>query len=395
MPSVDAARASSDDAVMHSAPGDDPDLSVTAPAWPPLDDEIRTAISAALENGSWGKYSGGNVEAFEADLAAYHGVAHAMTCASGTLAVELALHAVGVGPGDEVILSAYDFPGNFLTIHALGATPVLVDVAFGSIEPSAEAIASAIGPAVRAVLVSHLHGALLDMPAITEICRRHAVAVVEDTCQCPGATVAGRRAGTWGDVGVLSFGGSKTLTAGRGGAVVTANATVAQRIRQRQFRGNVVGPLAELQAAVLRPQLAKLDERNAARQRAVELLTGRLADLQGLRPIFGGAGIDTPAYYKVGFLLSEAEFGLSRAAFVAKLRAAGVAVDEGFAAAHVGRSAKRFRAARPLANAEQAGREVVILHHPVLLAGPDAIEAVARAIRSCRPSANAAKPRES
>src|SRR5215831_17047378 len=111
------------------------------------------------------------------------------------------------------------------------------------------------------------------MREVMEACSARGVAVVEDAAQCPGASVQGRPAGAWGDVGVLSFGGSKLLSAGRGGALLTRHADVHQRARLFLHRGNLVCPLSELQAAVLLPQLAKLDERNGQRAASV----GRLA----------------------------------------------------------------------------------------------------------------------
>src|SRR5258707_1219096 len=99
------------------------------PDWPLPDEEVLHALQAAYHDGSWGKYHGIYVEQLEKRLAAYHDVAFAATCASGTFAVETALRALKVGPGDEVILAAYDYPGNFLSVHAVGALPVLIDVA--------------------------------------------------------------------------------------------------------------------------------------------------------------------------------------------------------------------------------------------------------------------------
>src|ERR1700722_19595962 len=98
------------------------------PAWPLADGAVGEALAAAFADGSWGKYHGPHVEALQQHLAAYHEVDFALTCGSGTFAVELALRALQVGPGDEVILAAYDYPGNFLSIHAVGAQPVLADV---------------------------------------------------------------------------------------------------------------------------------------------------------------------------------------------------------------------------------------------------------------------------
>ena len=117
---------------------------------------------------------------------------------------------------------------------------------------------------MRAVIVSHLHGGLAAMPEIRAWADLRGVAVVEDACQVPGARIAGRLAGTWGDVGVLSFGGSKLLSAGRGGALLTDRSDVVQRIKIYSERGNQAYPLSELQAAVLLPQLESLAERNHA-----------------------------------------------------------------------------------------------------------------------------------
>ncbi|HYV39409.1 MAG TPA: aminotransferase class V-fold PLP-dependent enzyme [Gemmataceae bacterium] len=350
------------------------------PEWPAPDDTIRDSLLAAYADGSWGKYHGPHVEALHCQLAAYHGVEFALSCGSGTFAVELALRALQVGPGDEVILAAYDFPGNFLTIHAIGAMPVLVDVAPHHWNLTAEAVAQAVSGVTKAVIVSHLHGGLVDMPALMELARTKGFAVVEDACQCPGATVAGRKAGTWGDVGVLSFGGSKLLTAGRGGAIITRRADVHQRAKTYQMRGNLVCPMSELQAAVLPPQLARLDERNAERQRRVSQLFEALSGVPGLRPLVNLGDGHTPGYYKLGFQFDADAFGLERAAFIQAMRAEGIAFDDGFRAAHVGRSPKRFRQVGPLSEASRADQGMVILHHPVLLAGEQAIAEVAEAI---------------
>ena len=312
------------------------------PSWPMPDDEVFQALRTVYSDGSWGKYHGGTVERLESALAHFHGVEFAMACASGTFAVELALRALKVGQGDEVILAGYDYAGNFLAVHTLGARPVLVDLAAGNWNLDPARLEEAIGPATRAVLVSHLHGGLVPMGAVMEIAGRHGVAVVEDAAQTPGATVEGRRAGTWGDAGILSFGGSKLLTAGRGGALLTRRADVHQRARTLLHRGNLVCPLSELQAAVLLPQLARLDERNAIRAGNVAMLRQRLQDVPGIAPFVNSLAESQPAYYKVGFQFDAARFGLSRERFVAAMRAEGVAIDEGFKSLHVGRAPSRF-----------------------------------------------------
>ena len=354
------------------------------PPWPPPDDDILDALQVAYRDGSWGKYHGGHVERFEQVLAAYHGVEHVLTCGSGTFAVELALRALQIGPGHEVALAAYDYPGNFLAVHAVGALPLLIDVDADNWNLRPDYLSAALSPATRAVIVSHLHGGLVPMRALTELTCARGVAVIEDAAQAPGALVEGRRAGTWGDVGILSFGGSKLLTAGRGGALLTRRADVHQRARVALHRGNHVCPLSELQAAVLLPQLAKLDARNARRTANVRRLLDILDPAAGLRPFVNQADAGEPAYYKLGFQFDAGRFGLPRERFVAALRAEGIAFDEGFRALHVGRSPRRFRKAGALTEAERAHAAAVVLHHPVLLGEPNEVEEVAAAVHKIR-----------
>jgi dTDP-4-amino-4,6-dideoxygalactose transaminase len=350
------------------------------PDWPPADPAVAEALQAAWRDGSWGKYHGGRVERLEERLARDHGVEFATACGSGTFAVELALRALAVGPGDEVLLAAYDYPGNFLAVHAVGARPVLLDVDPDNWNLSPAQLDYAYNPSVKVIVVSHLHGGLAPMREVTEWAAARSAAVVEDAAQAAGAAVQGRPAGTWGDAGVLSFGGSKLLTAGRGGALLTRRAHVHQRARLALHRGNVVCPLSELQAAVLEPQLDRLAERNARRRRAVSVLADRLGDVPGLRPFHNRADGEA-CYYKVGFQYDAGRFGLPRSVFTAALRAEGVAMDDGFRGLHVGRSPRRFRAAGPLPEADRAHAGAVVLHHPVLLGDDADLEQVAAAVR--------------
>jgi dTDP-4-amino-4,6-dideoxygalactose transaminase len=350
------------------------------PDWPPPDEAVRAALEAAYRDGSWGKYHGGHVRRLEERLAAEHGIDFALTCGSGTFAVELALRALRVGPGDEVVLAAYDYGGNFLAVHAVGALPVLADVDPDNWNLAPAALEAAFGPATRAVIASHLHGGLVPMRELTALAAARGVRVVEDAAQAPGATAQGRPAGTWGDAGVLSFGGSKLLSAGRGGALLTGHADVHQRARLALNRGNQVCPLSELQAAVLLPQLDRLAERNARRARAAAFLGRRLGAVPGLRPYRNREAAGEPGYYKLGLQFDAARFGLSRARLVAAARAEGVALDEGFRALHAGRSPSRFRRAGPLTEADRAHAGAVVLHHPVLLGSDAELGQVAAAV---------------
>jgi dTDP-4-amino-4,6-dideoxygalactose transaminase len=351
------------------------------PEWPLPDPDVAEALRQAYESGSWGKYHGGNVERLEELLAKYHDVPFALTCGSGTFAVETALRALKVGPGDEVILAAYDYAGNFHSVHAVGALPVLVDVDARNWNLAPEQLPQAVGSKTRVIIASHLHGGVVPMREVCEFAAAHGLHVIEDAAQAPGAIVQGRRAGTWGDVGILSFGGSKLLTTGRGGAMLIRDASVNQRARLALHRGNHICPLSELQAAVLPPQLARLDERNHRRSANVRRVAELLADGPGLR-LFENQYTDCqPAYYKLGIQFDAKRFGLSRALFLAAMRAEGIAVDEGFSALHVGRSPRRVRRLPDLTEAERAHAGAVVLHHPTLLVEIEHIEAIAVAVR--------------
>lgn len=350
------------------------------PTWPVPDDAVCRALHNAYADGSWGKYQGGNVERLEARVADYHGLAGAVSCASGTWAVELALRALKVGAGHEVILAAYDYPGNFLTVHAVGARPVLIDVAAHNWNLAPDLIEAAITPATRVIIASHLHGGMVPMRKVMELASARGLAVVEDAAQAPGGSVDGKKAGTWSDVAVWSFGGSKLLTAGRGGVIFSPHADVLQRARVWSFRGNLVAPLSELQAAVLLPQLDKLDERNELRTRHAELLRRLLAGIPGVHPFTNAEGA-VGGYYKFGWQFDGEIFGLSRKCFVAAMRAEGIAVDEGFQPLHLGRSPQRYRSVGDLCEADRAGRGCVVLHHPVLLEAEREVSQVADAVR--------------
>ncbi|HVV98772.1 MAG TPA: DegT/DnrJ/EryC1/StrS family aminotransferase [Planctomycetaceae bacterium] len=356
--------------------------------WPLRDPAVERALAQAFADGSWGKYHGGHVDRLCAALCELQQVEHALPCASGTAAVELALRGLKVGPGDEVILAAYDFKGNFQDIAILGATPVLVDIDPITGNLDLEQLGGAIGPATRAIITSHLHGGMVPMRELMQLGTARGLPVLEDACQCPGAWIEGRRAGSWGDVGVLSFGGSKLLTAGRGGAVFTNNSGIAQRMRLYTARGNEAYPLSELQAAVLLPQIEKLDQANAVRAERVATLVAQLPT--GLVP-FRNPDLDaSPGYYKLGLWYDlEAWSGLSRDRFSAAMRAEGIAIDPGFRALHRIHSARRYRAVGELPQASRADADLLVLHHPVLLGGPTDIEQIVTALTKVQRYADA------
>ncbi|MGH7137143.1 MAG: DegT/DnrJ/EryC1/StrS family aminotransferase, partial [Pirellulales bacterium] len=359
--------------------GGQPVLPEGPPSWPPTDAEVQKALAQTLADGSWGRYHGPHVPRLAESLSAFFALKHLYPCCSGTFAVELALRVLGIEAGDEVVLAGYDYPGNFRAIEAVGARPVLVDVDPLNWNLDPNQVPQSIGARTRAILVSHLHGGLVPMSELIEIARRHGLAVVEDICQAPGAIIEGRLAGTWGDVAVLSFGGSKLLTAGRGGAILTDRADLHQRAKIFCEQGNHAFPLSELQAAVLSPQLARLNERNQLRSAAAERLVNQLRGEGCLQPLVNRMERSAPVYYKLGFQFQTADGGPTRADFIAAAQAEGVAVAAGFRGFTL-RGEKRCRIVGDLAECRRAAASALVLHHPVLLEPTETIDRVAQAL---------------
>jgi dTDP-4-amino-4,6-dideoxygalactose transaminase len=231
---------------------------------------------------------GPEVAAFEAEFADYCGAAHAVGISSGTEALALALRALEIGLGDEVIVPANSFIATAEAVSLVGATPRFVDVEPDTALISAETIEPAIGPRTRCVMPVHLYGRTVELGPILELAREHRLAVVEDACQAHGALIDGRRAGTLGDAGCFSFYPAKNLGAwGDAGALVTGSDRIAERVRLLHAHGEVtryhhelVGTTARLdalQAAILRVKLRRLEGWNAARRRVGAALAEGLA----------------------------------------------------------------------------------------------------------------------
>ena len=347
-------------------------FAIGPPPWPPERPAVRDALLAAYADGGWGQYHGVRVNDLETRLSVRYRVPHALTCASGTLAVETALRAVGVGPGDEVIMAAYEYESNFLSIIAIGAKPVLIDICEtnGNFDPAQ--LNAARSPATKAVLVSHIHGGFAPIDEVVAWSKNERIAVIEDAAQSPAANDVEIPKAIVADIRTLSFGGSKIVTAGRGGAMLFPNEKPFQRAKLWLNRGvQQWAALSEIQAAVLLPQLDTLTAEVATRLCGMQVFA---VNVPGLR-MLPGDGL-----YKIGFEFDAVAFGLSRDLFVKSMRAEGVAFDAGFKALHRSRAPSRFRAIGSLPCASIAHDAIVMLHHPVMLNGHLAGQQVARAI---------------
>lgn len=237
--------------------------------------EIDAAVGRVLERGWF--VLGEEVEAFEREFAAYLGARHAIGVASGTEAIQLALVAAGIQPGDEVITAANTCVPTVAGISSANAVPVLVDVDPASFNTDAAKLEEAITAKTGAILPVHLYGQAADMEPIIEIAHKHGVKVIEDAAQAHGATYKGRKLGTIGDAGCFSFYPSKNLGAyGDGGAVVTDDEETAGRLKRLRNYGEerryyhatkgINSRLDEIQAAILRVKLVHLERWNARRR---------------------------------------------------------------------------------------------------------------------------------
>ncbi|MBI2907686.1 MAG: DegT/DnrJ/EryC1/StrS family aminotransferase [Chloroflexi bacterium] len=240
-----------------------------------LRQEIQEAVNRVLDRGWF--ILGDNVRAFEEEFSGYVGASHGVGVGSGTEALHLALVACGVQPGDEVITVPNTAVPTVSAISFARATPVFVDIDPQSYNMDPALLEGAITPKTRAVIPVHLFGQAADMDPILAIARQHDVKVVEDCAQAHGALYRGKKVGPFGDVGCFSFYPSKNLGAyGDGGMIVTNDAATAEKCRllrnygeKRRYHHAIVGfnsRLDEIQAAVLRVKLKRLDEWNAARR---------------------------------------------------------------------------------------------------------------------------------
>lgn len=265
--------------------------------WPSLREEALATFERLAANGGFSL--GQELTDFEAEFAAYNGSAHCVGLANGTVAIELALQALGAGPGREVITVPHTFVATVEAIHATGATPVLVDIdpVTRCMDPAQ--LERALGPKTAAVVPVHLYGRPAPMDEILALCEAAGVPVVEDTAQAHGATLSGRRAGSMGAAGAFSFYPTKNLGAmGDGGAVVTDDEEVAARIRSLRHHGSAPDDanrherpgrterLDNLQAALLSAKLRRLDADNEQRRAAAARYRELLGDLPvGLPPL--------------------------------------------------------------------------------------------------------------
>ncbi|MDO8614893.1 MAG: DegT/DnrJ/EryC1/StrS family aminotransferase [Dehalococcoidia bacterium] len=323
------------------------------PPWPALGDDDVAAVADVLRSGKLTQLTGGAVAAFEEAFAAWHGVRHCVAASSGTTAIHAALAALGVGPGDEVIVPAHTFIASATPVLHQGATPVFADVDERTYCVSPASVAGRITPRTKAIIAVHLNGHPADLDALIALAGPRGIDVVEDAAQAHGALYKGRKVGTAGRLGCFSFWEDKIITTGgEGGCVITDDDALAERLRRLRHHGE--GPvqgdpsrrpfgapqgersyfhlelgynyrMTSMQAATGLVQLRRLDEYLQARRRNAAYLSERLGELDAIEPPFV-ADYAVHSYYKYICRLPSG-LGLDIADFVRAVAAEGVPIS--------------------------------------------------------------------
>jgi dTDP-4-amino-4,6-dideoxygalactose transaminase len=314
------------------------------PAWPVASSREEDDLVAIVRRGRW--FRGERVEAFESAYAALTGATGCLATANGTSALITSLAALGVGPGDEVVVPPYTFIATVNAVLLMHALPVFVDTDVDTFQIDARKVEAAITPRTRAVIPVHLGGAAADLDTILPIASRRGIPVIEDACQAHLAEWRGRKVGTYGSTGCFSFQASKNLNSAEGGAVITSDAALLETCYR--FHNNSRGRggngtdfsytrtganlrLTEFQAALLLAQMTRLEAQSKTREQNAAYLTKRLAEIPGIAPARMYDGCTRNAWHLYMFRYDSSHFsGLSRALFLKALAAEGIPASGGY-----------------------------------------------------------------
>jgi perosamine synthetase len=291
---------------------------------------------------------GPKLEEFESAMAETSGTRYAVGLSSGTAGLHLSLLALGVGPGDEVIVPSFAFIAVANAARYAGAEPVFVDVCRKSLNITAEGVEAAMTARTKAIIIVHTFGRPADMVAVLEVAARWGVAVVEDACEAIGGAIRGRRLGSFGDVGIFGFYPNKQITTGEGGAAVTNDARIYAKLRTLRNQGRGPGDdwlqhselgynyrLSEINCALGVGQLRRLDEILSRRAEVAEIYSRELATCSALElPQPGGAG-ESLSWFVYVVRLNLDRVTLDRDQTVRELAARGVACGRYFAPIHL------------------------------------------------------------
>lgn len=376
------------------------------PVWPYSDDRELELITEVVKSRKWWRMTGDKVEEFEKKFAQMHNAKYCLGLTNGTHAIELALSALGIGAGDEVIIPAFTFISTATAAIYSNATPVLVDVDPGTFCMDPAAFEKAITARTKAVIPVHIAGHSCDMDSICKIAQKYNLRVIEDSAHAHGAEWKGKRIGTFGDFATFSFQNGKLVTCGEGGAILTNSKELYEKAYlihgvgrpqgDRVYAHVVLGTnyrMNEFQGAILLAQLERLEEFNVRREQNAAVLDSLLSDVPGIVPQTRDTGANLNSHYMYMFYYDAEYFnGISRQDFVDCLIAEGIPSYVAYPV--ISNTAfykdKNFRShisgqtdGEPdkLVNSNRIAEEVIWLPHNTLLGDEQDIKEIAEAVR--------------
>lgn len=367
------------------------------PSWPEWDERELDGLRQVLESGSWGGYSEALGE-FERAFAERHAARHCIGAMNGTVSLVAALAACEIGPGDEVIVPAYTFFATASAVRLAGATPVFVDVGANTYNLDVAAAEAAIGERTRAIVPVHFAGLPVDLDLLLPLAEKRGLVVIEDAAHAHGSSWRGRPVGALGQIGSFSFQANKNMTAGEGGALLTNDEALAERLWSYVNQGRSTEGswyehphlgsnlrLTGWQAAVLRVQLERLDGQLERRMASSRYLHEQLAGFDGLRPLVWDERADNHAHHLFVLRYDPKECGgLSRADFRLELEARGIPSSAGYGMPLYRQQslAPPLGRVTPCPAAELACEEAIWLSHNLLLAEEQQLAAIPEAVDS-------------
>lgn len=364
------------------------------PSWPQADERESELLRMVLESPQWGGFHP-YIREFEDSFAAYQHSAFGISTFNGTVSLELALHVLGIGPGDEVIVPAISFISTATAVSRVGALPVFVDIEPYSFNIDPQRVREAITPKTRAVMPVHFGGAMCDIDALARLCQEYQLHLLEDAAHAHGSSWNGKRAGSFGTFGSFSFQNGKVLCAGEGGILVTSHPDLADHARSVANQGRIPGRsfyehhrigtnfrITAFQSAVLLAQFERLPAQIETRTRNAALLKQHLSDLPEIIWQQIPPSVTENSYYLLPGRLKA--FGITRDQFQQQLADAGIPCTPFYPHTLYNNPVYQNENAcrvTPCPVAENCVHDAFWFPHRLLLADEDMVASVANAIR--------------
>ena len=323
------------------------------PEWPIYGDEEIKALTRVIKSGNWwcgapGVHQGENVWRFQEEFAKLLGAKNCIAVFNGTVAIEVPLLALGVGLGDEVIVSDYTFVASASAVVATNAVPIFCDIDPETLVMDIDKVEELITKRTKAIIPVHLGGNPVEMDRLMEIAKKHRLKVVEDCAHAHGSKYKGKYVGNWGHAGTFSFQASKVLTAGEGGAIITNDDNLADlfysisdcgRKKNEYFYNHYIYGtnyrMTEYQAAVLLEQIKKFPDQHKKRNENAQYFMNKLNAIDGIRVMKPTPGTEMLGWYVYPIVFEPEKFGdITKSEFYKKLNRNGIPTDDCYPPLH-------------------------------------------------------------